>query len=92
MSPLIFNCFGCEPVSPGFILPFCRYRPVELDASLPAWSRLPTELEKGDYIAKNILVVGVNISLRVSGGKRMVPIRPFSKELRGNCCAKKLML
>jgi hypothetical protein len=32
-------------VSPGFILPFCRYRPVQADAGLPAWSSLPTELE-----------------------------------------------
>jgi hypothetical protein len=23
---LICDCFGCEHVSPGFILPFCRYR------------------------------------------------------------------
>jgi hypothetical protein len=35
----------CEPVSPGFILPFCRYMPVQADAGLPAWSSLPTELE-----------------------------------------------
>jgi hypothetical protein len=34
-----------EPVSPGFILPFCRYRPVQADASLPGWSSLPTELK-----------------------------------------------
>jgi hypothetical protein len=33
------------PVSPGFILPFCRYRPVQADAGLPVWSSLPTELE-----------------------------------------------
>jgi hypothetical protein len=26
-------------------LPFCRYRPVQADAGLPAWSSLPTELE-----------------------------------------------
>jgi hypothetical protein len=32
-------------VSPGFILPFCQYRPVQADAGLPAWSSLPTELE-----------------------------------------------
>jgi hypothetical protein len=32
-------------VSPGFILHFCRDRPVEADAVLPAWSSLPTELE-----------------------------------------------
>jgi hypothetical protein len=32
-------------VSPGFILPFCRYRQVQADAGLPAWSSLPTELE-----------------------------------------------
>jgi hypothetical protein len=38
MSALICNCFGCEPVSPGFILPFCRFRPVQADAGLPAWS------------------------------------------------------
>jgi hypothetical protein len=45
MSALICNCFGCEPVSPGFILPFCRYRPVQADARLPAWSSLPTKLK-----------------------------------------------
>jgi hypothetical protein len=45
MSYLICNCFGCEPVSPGLILPFCRYRAVQADAGLPAWSSLPTELE-----------------------------------------------
>jgi hypothetical protein len=45
MSLLICRCFGCEPVSPGFILPFCRYRPVQADAGMPAWSSLPTELE-----------------------------------------------
>jgi hypothetical protein len=45
-SALICNCFGCEPVSPGFILPFCRYRPVQADTGLPAWSSLPTELER----------------------------------------------
>jgi hypothetical protein len=38
VSSLLCNCFGCEPVSPGFILPSCRYRPVEADAGLPAWS------------------------------------------------------
>jgi hypothetical protein len=26
-------------------LPFCRYRPVQADAGMPAWSSLPTELE-----------------------------------------------
>jgi hypothetical protein len=36
-------------VSPGFILPFCRYRPVQADAGLPAWPSLPTELEYGEY-------------------------------------------
>jgi hypothetical protein len=45
MSSLIFNCFGCEPVSPGFILPFCKHKPVQADAGLPVWSSLPTELE-----------------------------------------------
>jgi hypothetical protein len=32
-------------VSPGFILSFCRYRPVQADAGLPEWSSLPTELK-----------------------------------------------
>jgi hypothetical protein len=45
MSALICNCFVCEPVSPGFILPFYRYKPVQADAGLPAWSSLQTELE-----------------------------------------------
>jgi hypothetical protein len=40
-------------VSPGFILPFCRYRPVEADAGLPAWSSLPTELEFKQHRDKN---------------------------------------
>jgi hypothetical protein len=51
MSLLICRCFGCEPVSPGFILPFCRYRPVQSDASMPAWSSLPTELE---YVLRHL--------------------------------------
>jgi hypothetical protein len=45
MSSLKCSCFGCEPVSPGLILPFCRYRGVQADAGLPVWSSLPTELE-----------------------------------------------
>jgi hypothetical protein len=44
--------YGCEPVSPGFILPYCRYRPVQADAGLPAWSSLPTELKSLSYWTK----------------------------------------
>jgi hypothetical protein len=44
-SALICNCFVSERVSPRFILPFCRYRPVLADAGLSGWSSLPTELE-----------------------------------------------
>jgi hypothetical protein len=37
-----------------FFCPFCRYRPVQADAGLPAWSSLPTELEFSCYARHHV--------------------------------------
>jgi hypothetical protein len=63
---MICNCFGCEPVSPGFILPFCRYRPVQADAGLPAWSSLPTELGISMFVSVDCYQIRTEMS--VHGG------------------------
>jgi hypothetical protein len=56
-------------VSPGFILPFCRYRPVQADAGMPAWSSLPTELEYVLRFSANEDQLGIVIILYLRGIK-----------------------
>jgi hypothetical protein len=56
-------------------LPFCRYRPVQADAGLPAWSSLPTELEYHKTSVEKSMARGGG----GKGGGRKEPVKPVFK-------------
>jgi hypothetical protein len=65
-------------VSPGFILPFCRYRPVQADAGLPAWSSLPTELEYKSNMGPEKYLIGISLGPKSGSNRNRISLGPKS--------------